>query len=235
MTFKIFNYVKEFHYTFSKKKYFCGLLAGVQSNEVGGSYHMEKEGLKRSLALLDARGVTVDCIVTDRHPQIQKFLRENNVTHYYDVWHIAKGTSIGFHFHPHPQLLHLAYFITTNVFLMHVGISKKLDKISKMKDCEKLQKWMKSINNHIYWTAATSTTGPERVAKWTSILNHVQDIHEHDDPLFPACLHESRQTREKKKWLSAGLDKKIDVSSFLSYCSGLYYIKTTSLCETFGN
>ncbi|XP_075891651.1 uncharacterized protein LOC142894271 [Nelusetta ayraudi] len=63
----------------------------IQSNEVGGSYHMEKEGLKRSLALLDARGVTVDCIVTDRHPQIQKFLRENNVTHYYDVWHIAKA------------------------------------------------------------------------------------------------------------------------------------------------
>lgn len=89
-------------------------------------------------------------------------------------------------------------------FICTVGISKKIDKISKIKDCEKLQKWMKSINNHIYWTAATSTTGPERVAKWTSILNHVQDIYTHDDPLFPACLHESHQTRDKKKWLSAG-------------------------------
>lgn len=27
-----------------------------QSNEVGGSYHMEKEGLKRSLALFDESG-----------------------------------------------------------------------------------------------------------------------------------------------------------------------------------
>ena len=52
---------------------------------------MEKEGLKRSLALLESRGVHLDCIVTDRHPQVQKFLRERNVTHYYDVWHFAKG------------------------------------------------------------------------------------------------------------------------------------------------
>ncbi|CAM4736139.1 unnamed protein product [Leuciscus chuanchicus] len=37
----------------------------VQSNEVGGSYHMEK-GLQRSLALLEARGVTLEWIVTDR-------------------------------------------------------------------------------------------------------------------------------------------------------------------------
>lgn len=52
---------------------------------------MEKEGLKRSLALLSARGVTLECIVTDRHPQIQKFLRENNITQFYDVWHMEKG------------------------------------------------------------------------------------------------------------------------------------------------
>lgn len=52
---------------------------------------MEKEGLKRSLALLEARGVALDSIVTDRHPQIQKFLREAKVTQYYDVWHIEKG------------------------------------------------------------------------------------------------------------------------------------------------
>ena len=52
---------------------------------------MEKEGLKRSLALLEARSVTLDSIVTDRHPQIQKFLREANITHYYDVLHMEKG------------------------------------------------------------------------------------------------------------------------------------------------
>ncbi len=63
----------------------------LQSNEVGGSYHMEKEDLKRSLALLEAPHVTLDSTVTDRHPQIQKFLREVKITHYYDVWHMEKG------------------------------------------------------------------------------------------------------------------------------------------------
>lgn len=52
---------------------------------------MEKEGLSRSLALLESRGVNFDCIVTDRHPQMQKFLRERTITHYYNVWHMAKG------------------------------------------------------------------------------------------------------------------------------------------------
>lgn len=65
-----------------------------QSNEVGGSNYMEKEGLKRSLDLLRAHSVTFDSIVTDRHPQVQKFLREANITHYYDVWHIEKGMCV---------------------------------------------------------------------------------------------------------------------------------------------
>ncbi|CAM4529848.1 unnamed protein product, partial [Leuciscus chuanchicus] len=92
----------------------------VQSNEVGGSNNMEKEGLRRSLDLLSAHGVTFDSIA--------------NITQYYDVWHIEKVTTKG---------------------------------------------------NHIYWTAASFSSGPERVAKWTSILNHIQDMHTHDDPIFP--------------------------------------------------
>ncbi|XP_056114874.1 uncharacterized protein LOC130091161 [Rhinichthys klamathensis goyatoka] len=146
----------------------------VQSNEVGGSNNMEKEGLRRSLDLLRAHGVTFDSIVTDRHPQIQKHLREANITQYFNVWHIEKG------------------------------VSKKLLKIAQNKDCEKLQKWYRSIKNHIYWTAASSSSGTERVAKWTSILNHIQDVHTHDDPVFPQCLHPQSNTTDKSKWLRAG-------------------------------
>lgn len=40
---------------------------------------------------MEERGVTIDSIVTDRRPQIQKFLREADITHYYDVWHMEKG------------------------------------------------------------------------------------------------------------------------------------------------
>ena len=62
-----------------------------KSNEVGGSHNMEKEGLKRSLELLESKGVAIEYIVTDRHPQIQKFLRERSTQHFYDVWHFEKG------------------------------------------------------------------------------------------------------------------------------------------------
>ncbi|RXN38813.1 hypothetical protein ROHU_000772 [Labeo rohita] len=70
--------------------YICPFFSN-RSNEVGGSNNMEKEGLKRSLDLLRAHGVTFDSTVTDRHPQVQKFLREVNITQYFDVWHIEKG------------------------------------------------------------------------------------------------------------------------------------------------
>lgn len=73
--------------------YIYAFLSHHQSNEVGGSYHMEKEGIKRCLDLLDSNGLVVDYIVTDRHPQIQKYLRERSITHFYDVWHFEKGTS----------------------------------------------------------------------------------------------------------------------------------------------
>ena len=67
-----------------------------QSNEVGGSYHMEKEGLHRLLEFLEVQGLKVDILVTDRHKQINKWIRENypEVKHYYDIWHVAKGLYI---------------------------------------------------------------------------------------------------------------------------------------------
>lgn len=77
-------------------------------------------------------------------------------------------------------------------------------KIAKNKDCTKLSKWLRSLKNHIYWTAASSKTPQERVAKWTSILNHVQDIHTHDDPAFPQSLHPLRTSKDKSKWLKPG-------------------------------
>jgi len=54
---------------------------------------MEKEGLIRSLKYFEESGLHVDVLVTDRHPQIQKYVREAipSVMHYYDVWHVAKG------------------------------------------------------------------------------------------------------------------------------------------------
>ena len=94
------------------------------------------------------------------------------------------------------------YMCINDMLIVFLGISKQLLKAAKKRDCEHLREWLKSIRKHIYWTAATSTTGPERVAKWTSILNHVQG---HEDPLFPKCLHPLPVTRGKGEWLAAGM------------------------------
>ncbi|XP_039678178.1 uncharacterized protein LOC120572797 isoform X4 [Perca fluviatilis] len=146
----------------------------VQSNEVGGSYHMEKEGLKRCLDLLDSNGLVVDYIVTDRHPQIQKYLRERSITHFYDVWHFEKG------------------------------LSKKLEKVAQNTDCGVLKKWLRSIKSHVYWSATSSTSGPEKVAKWMSMVNHIQNVHLHENPLFPKCQHPDRVSRDPSKWFQPG-------------------------------
>ncbi|XP_043110508.1 uncharacterized protein LOC122356107 isoform X2 [Puntigrus tetrazona] len=146
----------------------------VQSNEVGGSYHMEKEGLKRCLDLLESNGVEVDYIVTDRHPQIQKYLRERNITQFYDVWHFDKG------------------------------LSKKLQKLTKNKECGLLRKWQRSIRNHAYWCASSSTSGPEKVAKWTSLVNHLQNVHTHDNPIFHKCEHPVKESKDPNKWFQRG-------------------------------
>uniref|UniRef100_A0A1X7VCT2 Transposase IS204/IS1001/IS1096/IS1165 DDE domain-containing protein n=1 Tax=Amphimedon queenslandica TaxID=400682 RepID=A0A1X7VCT2_AMPQE len=89
---------------------------------------MEKEGLVRSVKKLTDYGLNIDILVTDRHRQIAKWIIENltDVTHYFDVWHVAKE------------------------------IQKKLLAVAKQKDCEVFGDWTKSIINHLYWCAMSS-------------------------------------------------------------------------------
>lgn len=65
----------------------------MQSNEVQGSYHMEKEGFIRSITNIESKGLKIEKIITDRHLQIRKHVREimPNTTQNYNVWHVAKG------------------------------------------------------------------------------------------------------------------------------------------------
>ncbi|XP_052443742.1 uncharacterized protein LOC127985712 isoform X2 [Carassius gibelio] len=144
------------------------------SNEAGGIAHMEKEGLRRGLDLLESNNLHVEYIVTDRHTQVQKYLRERAVKQYYDVWHIERG------------------------------LSKKLEKLSRNKECQVLRKWLPSIKNHMYWSAMSSKEGPEKVAKWKSLFNHIQNVHTHDSPEFPKCAHTDKVSRDRNKWLRPG-------------------------------
>ncbi|XP_067290036.1 uncharacterized protein [Pseudorasbora parva] len=157
----------------------------IQSNVVGNSQRMEKEGLQRCLRQLEHRGVRVHTIVTDRHPAVMKFLKENrpDVVHKFDAWHMAKG------------------------------VAKKIDQLAKTRTCREVGAWKKSIVNHLYWCGASSSAGREIVAKWKSVANHVQNIHEHDGE-FPNCLHQPLVGDQARQWLkpsTAACEKLCDV------------------------
>ena len=55
---------------------------------------MELDGLKRCLRDLEDNGITVESLTTDRHPQIESYMRKNvhSISHYFDTWHVVKGT-----------------------------------------------------------------------------------------------------------------------------------------------
>ncbi|XP_077486470.1 uncharacterized protein LOC144097699 [Amblyomma americanum] len=152
----------------------------VQSNEVGGSCYMELEGLKRGLQFLENQGITVKALVTDRHIQIKAHMRRERpgIQHKFDVWHVAKG------------------------------VFKKVTAISKRRDCKDLQLWAKSIQNHLYWSAASSHGHSDHIVpKWLSLLNHIRDVHVHNDALFPACLHDKPECRMWLKEESKAFEK----------------------------
>jgi len=68
-------------------------------------------------------------------------------------------------------------------------------------------RWRHFIINHLYWTAASTPTGDpdEMQAKWQSMINHVQDIHEHSTPAFTSCAHPPLEGEARnKEWLEPG-------------------------------
>ena len=57
---------------------------------------MEHEGLVRALEFLSNKSMNVATLVTDRHKQICKYMRNTHpdIEHRYDVWHVSKGIII---------------------------------------------------------------------------------------------------------------------------------------------
>lgn len=56
----------------------------------------KKEGFVRSIYFINNKGIKIEQIITDRHVQIVKHIREEmpNTKQYFDVWHVAKGKFI---------------------------------------------------------------------------------------------------------------------------------------------
>ncbi|XP_066263538.1 uncharacterized protein [Branchiostoma lanceolatum] len=147
----------------------------VQSNEVGGSYHLELEGLRRSLEKVEDH-VDVGSLVTDRHLGINKMVREDypHIKHFFDIWHVAKS------------------------------VKKKLQNLSKLRDCQALKPWVSSIVNHLYWSVVSTPQGIVDVIvdKWRSVYNHTHNIHEGFEGAFPKCAHDPLEGRQQRKpWL----------------------------------
>ena len=80
---------------------------------------------------------------------------------------------------------------------------KKLGKVGQQKGHTALLPWIRSISNHLWWSAKTCNGDPDLlVAKWTSIVHHIVNVHEWDSDKFSYCVHEPiDNTCDCKKWL----------------------------------
>ena len=92
---------------------------------------------------------------------------------------------------------------------MCIGLGKKIDSLSRKRDCEEVGAWKKSIINHMYFVGAEAPVDDDREksaeAMWLSVVNHIQDIHEHQSDLYPMCGHAHLKDDERnKQWLVPG-------------------------------
>ena len=87
------------------------------------------------------------------------------------------------------------------VFKLILEIRKVLSKIAKENDSEEIQPWIRPCENHLSWSATSTSSGDGRVilAKFLSFLEHIVNKHENlNDALFNKCAHGEIEPRE---WL----------------------------------
>ena len=78
---------------------------------------------------------------------------------------------------------------------------KKVEALSKDKECACVGEWTKSMVNHLYWSAASTPSGNGELirGKWMSLDNH---IHRGHSVIFPKGEHPClRGQSKKKKWI----------------------------------
>ena len=143
------------------------------------SQAMEKRGFKLCLDRALNSGIPVGVVGTGRHTDIKALMKSEykdlGVEHQVDVWHLTKN------------------------------IKSKLVTKAKKKECRDLSPWIKSVTNHMWWSAMTCDGNPQLLKeKWVSILHHTADKHDWDSSvLYNCCAHEPIYPRahRKTKWL----------------------------------
>ncbi|KAF3842755.1 hypothetical protein F7725_001604, partial [Dissostichus mawsoni] len=84
-------------------------------------------------------------------------------------------------------------------------IKKKLQTLAKNRDCQTLKPWVSSIVNHLYWSVVSTPAGDSDliVAKWKSVVSHIQNRHNGFGEPFASCAHPDLNGREvRKPWLT---------------------------------
>uniref|UniRef100_A0A1X7TQ31 THAP-type domain-containing protein n=1 Tax=Amphimedon queenslandica TaxID=400682 RepID=A0A1X7TQ31_AMPQE len=165
----------------------------VQSNEVSGSTNMEKECFMRGMKIFEVYDLPIKMLVTDRHKQLGKYIREDlpQIDHKFDVWHIAKS------------------------------FRKKVKKLAKRKGCEEVGSWIKRMVNHLYWAAMSSEDGdPEMILeKWLSLRRHIHNKHHGHGTKYKKCAHGRLRKRRWLKYNTKQSDQLLSVINNIRLCS----------------
>ena len=80
-------------------------------------------------------------------------------------------------------------------------------------------KWIQGINDHLYYVVTNTEPGEKRKQWWSSVANHICNIHNHNFAEFPACQHDPVKAipcpdDESMDLIPAWLDKGIGCSFF---------------------
>ena len=147
----------------------------VQVSEVPNSNHMEPKGLERCLDQIKQDGLKPKALATDRHLMVTSIMKKNHkdIDHQFDIWHLVKS------------------------------ILKKLMAKAKLKKCEELMHWVRSITNHLWWCAESCGGNAQLLhEKWLSVLNNIINKHKWSgSQLFHKCAPHPYQQQRKKKLL----------------------------------
>ena len=89
------------------------------------------------------------------------------------------------------------------------GLSKKIDKLAKKKDCEDVGQWRQSISNHMYWCAASTPDGNRQLMqeKWKMLPLHIENIHSNpNNDVYSECGHGELEGEARDRlWLQPGM------------------------------
>ena len=195
----------------------------VQVTETGSSARMEVLGYQRGMELHLARGVQVTISATDRHVGVRKLHKDiyaqQGIKHEFDVYHLA------------------------------AHVRRKLKELAKKPKLRRIQPWIRSLVNHLWWSAATCDGNPDLlVKKWVSITNHMCDVHVHpDNTMYRACPHGPLEDTEQRrtKWLARdsremeALEKVVfhknflrDIRQLANFCHTGNYLSNIQLIGT---